>query len=360
MLRRLFARRPRRNPSVETKAVASRTASIEPLEERQLFVAAPYITSIVTDNRGEVTFNTNRSLNPATVTTLSVMLFAVGPDGIALTNDDIKMPIRPIYTESNRQLRIRTIGLPADTSYTVKLSAKLITAWDGQHLDGEFNGPGVRSGNGNGYGDLLMVSRRDKSASRVARFYTTYGGINVALNPTAAPGTVANFLHYANESAWDGTFFHRSALLGGPDKGIIQGGGFFVDKDNEIQNVHAHDPITNEFGNSNVRGTIAMAKTSDPNSATNQWFFNVGDNSQALDNPSNSGGFTVFGNVADASSLGVIDIIMGLDRVNAGSPFGELPVQDADAVQQRGSLDPAADVVSVRRVAIMNKISAYS
>jgi len=336
-------------------------AMVESLEARALFAAAPHVTSIVTDNRGEVILNTQRSLDPATVNTRSVQLYSVGPDGIPLTADDVKMRVKPTYTESNRQLRIRTFGLEPDSTYWVKLSAKQITAFDGTKLDGEFNGAGVRTGNNVGGGDLLMVSKRDKGTSPVARFSTFYGGINVALNKTDAPGTVANFLHYANEAAWDGTFFHRTAFLGGPDKGIIQGGGFGVSADNQVVNIHAHDPIANEFGNSNVRGTIAMAKTDDPDSATNQWFFNVGDNSQALDDPNNSGGFTVFGNIT-GSGLAVMDAIAALQRVDLnGAPpsaFDETPVNDLNALQQRGQLDPRVDLVSVRRVAILNKVSA--
>ena len=341
-------------------ANATRLPAVEELELRRFMTAAPYITSFTADNRGEVIFNTNRSLNPDTVTTASVFLFNVGPDGLPLTADDTKMPIRPIYTESNRQLRIRTIGLPADTTYFVKLSAKLIKAWDGMNLDGEFKGPGVRTGDGNPYGDMLFLSRRDKTASPVARFYTSQGGINVALNKTDAARTVVNFLHYANESAWDGTFFHRSHSLGGNSANkIVQGGGFFVDKDDQIQDVHAHDPIANEFKNSNVRGTISMAKSDDPNSATNQWFLNVGNNSAILDSPSNSGGFTVFGNVYDQAGLAAMDLIANLGKVNAGGVFNELPVNDVSAVTGRGGvLQPEVDVVSVRRVAILNKNSA--
>src|SRR5688500_13319450 len=202
---RLFARR--RSPKNESpvavsatvdaqpRAAKQRSASVEALESRTFFTAAPFITSILADNRGEVIFNTNRSLNPSTVNTASVFLFNVGPDGEPLTADDTKMPIRPIYTESNRQLRIRTIGLPADTTYFVKLSAKLISSYDGQRLDGEFNGPGVRTGNGNAYGDTLFISRRDKGTRPVARFYTTYGGVNVSLFKDQTPNTVQNFFN---------------------------------------------------------------------------------------------------------------------------------------------------------------------
>ena len=365
---RLFARRRSlptdASPAAASTSQAARRAAVEELENRRLFVAAPYVTSIVADNRGEVVFTTNRSLNPATVNTASVFLFNVGPDGEPLTGDDTKVPIRPIYTESNRQLRIRTVGLPANTTYFVKLSAKLITAWDGQHLDGEFNGAGVRTGNGNGYGDTLFISRRDKGTRPVARFYTTYGGVNVSLFKDQTPNTVQNFFNYANKSAWDGTFFHRSVPTF-----VVQGGGFIANKDNEVEPAVQDPSVVNEPVRSNVRGTIAMAKIGgNPNSATNQWFFNLGDNRGDEGDPNDpddggldfqNGGFTAFGEVV--LGMDVVDFIAGRSRVNLGEPFSQLPINDLTAFQNRGNtLDPAADLVSVRRVAILNKIGALT
>ena len=367
---RLFARRRHRaeanvNP---VSAVGAKPqpapARVEELEPRALFTAAPYITTIVSDNRGEVVFTTSRGLNPATVNTASVFLFNVGPDGEPLTADDTKVPIRPIYTESNYQLRIRTVGLPANTTYFVKLSAKLITAWDGQHLDGEFTGAGVRTGNGNGWGDTLFISRRDKGTQPVARFYTNYGGVNVALFRNDTPNTFVNFVTYANKSAWDGTFIHRSV-----PGFVVQGGGFIANKDNEIDPAVQDPAVVNEPGISNTRGRIAMAKLGgDPNSATNQWFFNLADNRGDEGDPNDpddggldfqNGGFTAFGEVV--LGMEVIDIIAGRPRVNAGSPFDSLPINDLEAFQDRGNtLDPAADLVSIRRVAILNKIGAMA
>lgn len=358
---RLFTRHFRRNASARIKRqtetqflpqpATAPHAGLEQLEARQLFAAAPYITSIVSDNRGEVVMTTDRSLNPESINTRSVLLFSVGADGEALTADDIKWPVRPIYTESNRQIRIRTTGLEANTTYFVKLSARQIYAWDGAKLDGEFRGAGLRTGNGAAYGDLLFVSRRDQTASPTARFFTRFGGVNVALNKSDTPNTYANFVTYANKSAWDGTFFHRSV-----PGFIVQGGGFIVTRDNEIDQAVQDPAVVNEPGISNTRGTIAMAKLgSDPNSATNQWFFNLADNSTNLD--AQNGGFTAFG--AIVAGLDVVDFIAGRTRINTGSPFNELPIADADAYADRGNvLDPMADAVSVHRVAILNKVGA--
>jgi len=358
---RLFARLTRRNrstPAVTEKSQKPLAAAVEQLEGRTMFALPAHVTSMTTDNRGEVILTTDRSLNPATITTASVLVFTYGPDGIPLTNDDIKQSIKLTWTESNRQLRIRTLGLPAGNNYWVKLSARQIRTFDGLLLDGEFKTPGGRTGNNVQGGDLLLQSKRDTSKRPVARFYTNFGGINVTLFKDLTPITVDNFLHYANEAAWDGTFFHRSV-----PNFVIQGGGFIVDKNNTIQNAHQEASILNEPGITNTRGRIAMARiddndpntTDDINSATNQWFFNTVNNT-SLD--SSNGGFTSFGEVADDASMAVVDAINGLQRVNAGGALNELPVNDLAAVQNRGSLDPAADVVSVRRVAILNKISA--
>ncbi|MGB7157628.1 MAG: peptidylprolyl isomerase [Tepidisphaeraceae bacterium] len=360
-------------PKSSSSAAPVAPASAELLEGRTLFAAAPHITSIVTDNRGEVILNTQRSLDPATVNTRSVQLYSTGPDGIPLTADDVKMRIKPKYTESNRQLRIRTFDLPADATYWVKVSAKQVKAFDGAKLDGEFNGAGLRTGNNVGGGDLLIVSKRDKGTRPVARFSTNLGAINVSMFKDLTPQTYANFVHYANEAAWDGTFFHRSI-----PGFIVQGGGFDVSAENEIGQVHQEDSVVNEPGVSNTRGRIAMAKIPSkdgmgnpipgggPNSATNQWFFNLADNRGDAGDPNNpddggldfqNGGFTAFGEIV--TGLDVVDAIAGKARVNEGSPFGELPINDASAYTGRGSvLDPQVDVISIRRIAILNKVSA--
>jgi len=149
---------------------------------------------------------------------------------------------------------------------------------------------------------------------------TTLGDIEIELFDEEAPQTVQNFLNYLRDGDFDNTFIHRSV----PDF-IIQGGGFnFVD--GVAGQVPADPPIINEFGRSNTRGTIAMAKLeNDPNSATSGWFINLGDNSANLD--SQNGGFTVFGQVI-GDGMEVVDAIGALQIWNAGSPFGELPLID--------------------------------
>jgi peptidyl-prolyl cis-trans isomerase A (cyclophilin A) len=128
---------------------------------------------------------------------------------------------------------------------------------------------------------------------------TNVGEITVELDPEKAPVTVENFLKYVDEGFYDGTIFHR--VISGF---MIQGGGMTKD----MREKKTHDPIKLEVGKlSNLRGTIAMARTNNPNSATSQFFINHADN-KALD--SGGGGYAVFGKVL--SGLDVVDKIAGV------------------------------------------------
>ena len=158
------------------------------------------------------------------------------------------------------------------------------------------------------------------SGGQLVRMHTNAGDIDVQLLPTSAPATVANFLSYMNRGAYNNSIFHRSVT-----NFIIQGGGFKQD----FSAISQDPAVKNEYSLSNTRGTIAMAKLgNDPNSATNQWFFNLGDNSGNLDNQ--NGGFTVFGRVANPASLAVMDKIASLPTNNKDSgTFNQLPIFDS-------------------------------
>ena len=132
------------------------------------------------------------------------------------------------------------------------------------------------------------------------RMATTLGEIDIQLFRDAAPATVENFLNYVRRGAYNNSIIHRSV-----PGFIIQGGGVGF-AGNSFFSLPADPSVTNEFRVSNTRGTIAMAKSgNNPNSATNQWFFNLGDNSTNLNNQ--NGGFTVFGRVL--RGLNVMDQI---------------------------------------------------
>jgi cyclophilin family peptidyl-prolyl cis-trans isomerase len=153
---------------------------------------------------------------------------------------------------------------------------------------------------------------------------TTAGKIRLELYPEAAPKSVENFLAYVKAKHYDGTQFHR--VIAGF---MIQGGGF----DAEFRQKPTRAAIPNEAEQSskagllNVPGTIAMARTSEPNSATAQFFINVGDNKFLnFRDPSPSGiGYTVFGKVI--SGMDVVDKI-GKTPTAAGGPFPkDVPIE---------------------------------
>lgn len=167
-----------------------------------------------------------------------------------------------------------------------------------------------------------------------ALFDTTLGTIPVLLTPATTPKTVANFQSYVNKGAYTNSVVHRSV------PGFIwQAGGFQLSSKPDITPTPTDAPVQNEFGASNVRGTIAMAKQGgDPNSATSQFFFNESDgNASNLDNQ--NGGFTVFGRVVGASGLAVMDAIAAAPVPSPGpmaSPLDAAPLlnyQTGTAVQ---------------------------
>ncbi len=146
---------------------------------------------------------------------------------------------------------------------------------------------------------------------------TSMGDITVVLYPDKAPKTVANFLQYVNDGFYSGTLFHRVI-----DGFMIQGGGFTA----EFAQKPTRAGIENEAGNGlkNTRGTLAMARTGDPHSATAQFFINVADN-PALDHtaPTPQGyGYCVFGEVVEG--IDVVDQIRKVPTTSRGS-FQDVP-----------------------------------
>ena len=149
---------------------------------------------------------------------------------------------------------------------------------------------------------------------------TTFGDIKLDLDAEKAPKTVANFIQYANDGFYDGTIFHRVIA-----NFMIQGGGF----DTNMEQKKSGEPIENEADNGlkNDHGTIAMARTMDPHSATAQFFINVKDNDFLNHSGKNmqGWGYTVFGKVIEGSEV--------LDKIRAvatGTRSGQqdVPVED--------------------------------
>lgn len=165
------------------------------------------------------------------------------------------------------------------------------------------------------------------------------GSFDIELTDNVTPVTVRNFLNYVADGDYTDTFVHRAVTT--PKYGydfIIQTGGYaWPAGDSNVVAMSSDDPIVNEFTNwfdpdygglapgtpLNVPGTVAMAKLGDdPDSATNQFFVNLADNSDNLDNQ--NGGFTVFGTIARGQAT--IDAIADLPVYDAGAPFNDLPL----------------------------------
>ncbi|MEO8672684.1 MAG: peptidylprolyl isomerase [Tahibacter sp.] len=148
--------------------------------------------------------------------------------------------------------------------------------------------------------------------------HTSMGDITIELYPDKAPKSVENFLQYTKDGFYNGTIFHR--VINTPTPFMIQGGGFTKD----LTQKKTRAPIHNEANNglSNLRGTVAMARTGDPHSATAQFFINLVDNKR-LDFVSEQSGMTygycVFGKVIGGQD--VVDKI----KVVETAPQGPLP-----------------------------------
>ncbi len=155
---------------------------------------------------------------------------------------------------------------------------------------------------------------------------TSHGDVTVALDADKAPQTVENFLGYVDAKHYDGTVFHRVI-----DGFMVQGGGY--DRTDEKKPVRA--PVQNEADNGvkNKKGTVAMARTNDPHSATSQFFFNVADNA-FLDHKSKSGaewGYTVFGRVVDG--MDVVEKIKGVKTGARGTFAKDAPLEPVEILE---------------------------
>ena len=162
------------------------------------------------------------------------------------------------------------------------------------------------------------------------KLHTNHGVITLKMFADKAPETVANFIQYVKDGHYDNTIFHRVI-----SNFMIQGGGFDVN----MKELTTRDSIKNEANNgvSNKLGTVAMARTMDPHSASAQFFINVNDN-EFLDHsaPTTQGwGYAVFGEVTDG-----FDVVSAIKNVRTGSknghqdvPFDDVIIEKAEFVE---------------------------
>ena len=166
---------------------------------------------------------------------------------------------------------------------------------------------------------LFMITTNSQAETTMVKMDTNHGTIMLELDAENAPNTVTNFLTYANEGFYDGTIFHRVI-----SNFMIQGGGFTDD----LSQKTTHDPIQNEANNGlkNDNGTIAMARTGDPHSATAQFFINVKDNdflNFSSETPQ-GWGYAVFGKVTEG--MDVVEKIKAVATTTKG-PYQDVPAE---------------------------------
>ena len=161
------------------------------------------------------------------------------------------------------------------------------------------------------------AAAQDKGAAPRVLLATSLGDITIQLEPEKAPKTVANFLDYVKSGHYDGTVFHR--VIGGF---MIQGGGFTPEMTQKP--TRAPIPLESKNGLKNERGTVAMARTAVPDSATAQFFINLADNA-FLDaaNSRDGNGYAVFGRVVQG--MDVVDKIRAVPTGNQG-PHQNVPL----------------------------------
>jgi peptidyl-prolyl cis-trans isomerase B (cyclophilin B) len=166
------------------------------------------------------------------------------------------------------------------------------------------------------FGALVFVLTQSDPTPVVVVMETSMGPIKIELYPGKAPRTVENFLKYVDDKHYDGTIFHRVIPTF-----MIQGGGF----ESGMKQKKTNPPIVLEANNglSNERGTVAMARTNQLDSATDQFFINVENNSASLDK--GSGGYAVFGKVIEG--MDVVDKIRFVQTRDIGG-HESVPTKD--------------------------------
>ncbi len=178
--------------------------------------------------------------------------------------------------------------------------------------------------------NTIKETKQMDAGTKKVKLTTSMGDIVIELNEDAAPVTVKNFLRYMEEHFYNGTIFHRVM-----PNFMIQGGGFSAD----MVQKPTHEPIINEANNGlkNDRGTITMARTNNPNSATCQFFINHTDNDFLNYGGPNKPGYAVFGKVVEG--MDVVDKIASVQTANKGQyadvPVKEVVIESAEVVSDK-------------------------
>jgi cyclophilin family peptidyl-prolyl cis-trans isomerase len=335
--------------SYEKHLTRTSARAVETLEPRRhLNGNLLLVNNVVADNRGEVLITLSApALN---VNKNTIRAFRSGADGVLGTSDDVRYTDLTVrYDQTRNRITIR-FNSDVNAVYRVRLSDEIRLASNNSRLDGEFNA-GAVSGNGTAGGNFHFLTRRDRSATPRLRFSTTAGIIDVRLRGdiSGIATTVSNFVDYANAGRLDGTIWHRKVRTETSGIGIAQGGGFystaeasngsFFEPSDEVEKFNDGIPLQAGFL-SNLRGTLAMARTNQPNTATSQFYFNATDNT-VLDPTGPNTGYAVFAQVVNGTGLTTLDAIYNASTTSVGQSgvFTTLPrINNQDIVTRRVAL----------------------
>lgn len=267
------------------KAVASLTAS-----SYAPMVAVTTLDGITSDPHPEIFWNTSfvhaiRVSRPQTVTSMTVSGL---PPGLTF-NSNTRLIGGKTTVEGVRKAAVRVV-FSSGRVVSQSLVLRIIRPPASPVIGNSFPAMQVNAGATNSFALADKFSDPDTLSAR--RVTTTLGEFDMILYPLATPGTVRNFLTYANSGAYNDTFFHRSV-----SNFIVQGGGYKHTTAAGYKKVVAAAPIKNEPGISNLAGSVAMAKIGgNPDSATSEFFVNLS-NSNATNLDFQNEGFSVFGRI---------------------------------------------------------------
>jgi peptidyl-prolyl cis-trans isomerase A (cyclophilin A) len=303
---------------------------IDLLEPRRLLTATPEVTSITADNRGYAIIRLNAQLDPTTVTRKTVVIYVAGKNGILGSSEDTEVLTHVSYSTSADAIKIAG-DVSANESYIVDVTNH-VKGTNGQAIHNSIS----HSGNIAYEAEVTPVAA---DTDPVAIITTNYGTMSVLLYETKVAETVNNFIEYANDGLYDGTIVHRllpTSQISTNGIAVIQAGGYTAEEDSSTglpTPIPTFNPIHLQAGISNTEGTIAMARTSSPNTATSQFFFNTVDNT-ALD--TEGGGYAVFGKVTNANSQDVLNTIDAIPPENLdpgqNTDFTAVPIQSGNFV----------------------------
>jgi peptidyl-prolyl cis-trans isomerase A (cyclophilin A) len=198
----------------------------------------------------------------------------------------------------------------------------------------------------------LICSAGTAAAGTLIRFdFEGFGTVDVDLFDDLAPLTVANIKQHINAGTYTDSMIHRVDV----GLGVIQGGGFGLDA---LEVSPIFGPVVNESSAQNRRGTLAMARSTHPDSARSQWFFNTEDNQSELDNSTTSG-YAVFGWVV-GGGMQVVDDIADVPTFVFATPFGQIPLQDFSLEDyENGTANPLDHLVVLNGVSIVKTHATF-